>query len=288
MRLDHALDLYVQQLRADGRSEHTVRQYQRHVRLLDQWLGGQVRLEEVTHEHLARFLTADMARLRPDGRPKRATATNALRSSLRTFFAYAHAAGLTATNPARLIRRARCSAPPPRGLSREEQDRLLAVLGAAEGEAAERDHVLFELLLASGIRIGSALALDIGGVDLDRGELYLRSTKGDRPMTVYFNARIGALLRGHIGERVSGPLFESRHGQRVSSRQVARRLTFWCREAGVKGPAYPHRLRHSYGQRVYDQTHDPFAVMQALGHKAIASSLVYARPDPGRLRTLMG
>jgi hypothetical protein len=34
MRLDQALDLYVTQLRVDGLSVHTARQYRRHVRLL--------------------------------------------------------------------------------------------------------------------------------------------------------------------------------------------------------------------------------------------------------------
>jgi site-specific recombinase XerD len=283
MRLDQALYLYIEQLRADGRSEHTVRQYRRHVRLLDAWLGGTAHVEDMTHEDLARFLNTDQARLRPDGKPKKATAMNGLRSSLRTFFAYAHAAGLTRTNPARLIRRARCAPPPPRGLSRDEQERLLATLDAAEGEEAERDRVLFHVMLATGIRVGSALALDVEDVDLERGELYLRTTKGDRPMPVYFNRRIGDLLRGHVRDRASGPLFESRHGLRVSARQVQRRLAYWLEVAGCRR-ASPHALRHSFGQRVYEETRDPFVVMAAMGHRSIASTLVYVRNDPGRVR----
>jgi integrase len=196
---------------------------------------------------------------------------------LRTFFGYAHAAGLTTTNPARLIRRARCSPGPPRGLSRDEQDRLLAALAQATGEEAERDRVLFETMLATGVRVGSALALDVGDVNAEAGELYLRSTKGDRPMTVYFNARIGTLLRGLIGDRTEGALFESRHRHRISARQVARRLGFWCREAGIKGPTCPHGLRHTFGQGLYDRTRDPFLVQAALGHRSIASTMAYAR-----------
>ena len=37
MDVEHALDLFVIQLEADGRSPHTVRQYQRHVRALARW-----------------------------------------------------------------------------------------------------------------------------------------------------------------------------------------------------------------------------------------------------------
>lgn len=287
MRLDHALGLYIQQLRADGRSDHTVQQYQRHVRLLDRWLDGQVPVEDISHEVLARFLNSDAARNRPDGKSKRATSTNGLRSSLRTFHSYLHAAGITATNPARLIRRARCAPPPPRGLSREEQDRLLTVLDAAQGEAADRDRVLFGLMLATGIRVGSALALDVEDVDLDRGELLLRTTKGDRPFVVFVNDRVAALLRAHIGERTAGPLFFSRQAGRVSARQVGRRLVRWGRVAGIKGPTCPHGLRHSFATDLYRRTGDVLLVKEALGHRSIASTAVYARTEPGRLRAAL-
>ena len=286
MRLDHALDLYVQQLRADGRSEHTVRQYQRHVRLLHRWLGGQVRVEDLTHEHLAQFLNADVARNRPDGRTKKATATNALRSSLRTFFAYAHAAGLTATNPARLVRRARCGSAPPRGLSREEQDRLLATLAQAQGESAARDHALFSTMLATGVRVGSMLGVNIEDIDLTRGEILLRVAKGDTPLVVFINARITEILRRYIAGRVAGPLWESRHGVRLSSRQLTRRLWFWLARADCRRFS-PHSLRHSLAARIYAHTHDLLAVQAALQHRSIASSAVYARIDGQRLRGIL-
>jgi site-specific recombinase XerD len=281
MRLDQALDLYVEQLGADGRSEHTVRQYKRHIRLLDSWFGRAIRVEDITHKDVARFLNAPEARHRPDGKPKKATSMNGLRSSLRTFFAYANAAGLTRQNPARLIRRARCAPPPPRGLSREEQDRLLAVLDEAKGDEAERDRVLFRLMLATGIRVGSALALDVEDVDVEEGELYLRSTKGDQPTMVYFNGCIADVMRAYIRDRDSGPLFESRHRLRVSARQVQRRLSHWLERARCHR-ASPHALRHTFGQALYERSRDPFLVQAALGHRSITSTLVYVRVSRAR------
>ena len=105
--LDEALELFLVQLQADGRSSHTVGQYRRHVRLLASWLPPSVRVEEIGHESLARFLASPQARTRSDGSQKKPGSANALRSSLKGFFAYAHEAGYIAQNPARLIRRAR-------------------------------------------------------------------------------------------------------------------------------------------------------------------------------------
>ena len=286
MQILDALGLYQVQLDADGRSVHTRRQYERHVRLLARWLvagGRSTVVGEITHLVMAEFLVSPGARLRPDGKPKKATATNALRSSLRTFFAYAHAAGLTTQNSARLIRRARCGAPPPRGLSTDEQTRLLGVLDQAEGEAGDRDRVLYGLMLGTGIRVGSALGLDVEDVDLERAELLLRTTKGNAPQVVFLPDRIVLMLGEYLGDRTTGPVFDSRHRRRLSVRQVARRLQYWLERAGCRRYS-PHSLRHAFGQALYDQTGDPFLVQAAMGHRSIASTLVYARVGPTAIR----
>ena len=289
MEILDALGLYQVQLDADGRSVHTRRQYERHVRLLARWLvaGGRTTVVgEITHLVLAEFLVSPEARNRPDGRPKRATSANAMRSSLRTFFAYGHAAGLTPANPARLIRRARCAPAPPRGLTVPEQTRLLGVLDQAEGEAGDRDRVLFSLLLAAGLRIGSALAIDIEDVDTAGGQLYLRTVKGGGGQTIYFNERIGGLLQGLIGDQDEGPLFTSRHRRRMSARQVARRLHLWLERAGCRRHS-PHALRHTFGQELYERTRDVLLVQAALGHRAVESTLVYAHTSQDDLRNVV-
>lgn len=287
MEIEDALARFQTQLDADGRSPHTRRQYQRHVRLLSRWLrdtGRSTGVRDLTHETVASFLAAHVARTRPDGKPKKATTTNALRTSLGVFLRHCHDAGYAPTNAGRLIRRARCAPPPPRGLSRDEQARLLDVLSKATGEEADRDRVLFEVLLATGIRVGSALALDVGDVDLERGELLLRSMKNSSSMCVYFNKRVGALLRGLIADRTDAPLFESRHRRRLSARQVARRLAFWCREARIQRPTCCHGLRHSFATDLYRRTGDVLLVREALGHASLASTAIYVRTDPERLR----
>lgn len=287
MLIEDALRRYLVQLQADGRSPHTLKQYQRHVRLLARWLEGEGRdqeVETIDHEVLALFLVSDAATRRPDGRPKKATAMNTLRSSLRTFFGYLHAAGYVAANPARLIRPARCGTPPPRALSTDEQGRLLAALDAAATPEERRDRVLFRLMLATGIRIGSALGLDVEDVDLENGDLWLRRTKGDRPDRAFLPQDTVALLREHLANPGMGPLFTGRGGRRLSARHVQRRLRTRLVSAGITRPASPHSLRHTMATRLYEATGDVLLVKSALGHRSILSSVVYAQAVPRRLR----
>jgi site-specific recombinase XerC len=286
MQIRDALERYLTQIRADGRSEHTAGQYRRHITLLASCLGNR-EIEEIDHETLAKFLASPAARERPDHKVKKATSTNAMRTSLRTFFRYAHEAGYCRSNPARLIRRALCAPPPPRAMSDDEAGRLLLALSKGTGREAKRDHALFALMLGSGIRLGSALALEVGDVDLERGELLLRRTKGDVPTSVPLARAVRDHLRGYINGRTSGALFPGRNGAAMCARHVQRRLELWCRRAGIERHVKPHDLRHSFAISLYRRTRDLLLVQAALRHRSIASTTVYARCDEGRLREVL-
>src|SRR2546422_5428698 len=137
MRIEAALEKFLVQLQADGRSPHTIGQYRRHIRLFARWardVGPRCqRIESLDHEAIAQFLAASLANTRPDGAKKKATSTNCLRSSLKGFLAYLHRAGYIRHDPGRLIRRAMCSPPPPRAMSSDDQKQLLGVLAKSKG-----------------------------------------------------------------------------------------------------------------------------------------------------------
>lgn len=287
MQILEALDRFLLQLEADGRSPHTVRQYRRHVRLLAAWLvqgGHSGDVGEVDDQDLARFLVSPAARTRPDGQPKKAGSTNALRTSVRCFFGHLERAGLIDRNPARLIRLAITSPPPPRELRPHEEEKFRAVLEAAEGEEAQRDRVLFEFLIATGARLSSALALRVEDLDTMEGLARLRSMKRAREQVLYLSGRLKVLLAEHVGTRREGAVFCRRDGCPLTARHVQRRLRQWCSRAGLSRQVTAHSCRHAFALRIYRASNDLLVVQAALGHASLASSLVYARVDEVRVR----
>lgn len=106
MTIDDALERFVLQLRADGRSLHTRKQYERHVRLLGHWCRDVAPcgddIHRLDHEAIATFLASDAANTNAHGGTKKATSTNCLRSSLKGFFSYLHKAGYLRHDPSRL------------------------------------------------------------------------------------------------------------------------------------------------------------------------------------------
>lgn len=283
MEIEVALGDYLLQITADGRSPHTINQYRRHISLFASWLGER-ELEEVGHRDIARFLTSDVVQLRADGRPRKATSSNTIRSSLRTFFSFLHAAGFVDSNAARLVRRARCSPGPPRALSEGEQARLLAALDTAQTAAERRDAVLFRLLLATGARLGAVLAAEVEDLAASEGELRLRRQKRGGEGVVYIPRDVVEVLVEHLGGRREGWLFRGGGVAALGHRQVARRLAMWLDRARVERRASPHSLRHSFATNLYNATRDIALVGAALGHASISSTSVYARARPHEVR----
>lgn len=279
LSLPDALALFSDQLRADGRSQHTIDQYRRHVTAFADWAGslGLVdEIAEVDHVVLAKYLCSDGVLKRADGEAKKPATVNAVRSSLKGFFGYLADADYLPKNPARLIRRARCGSPPPRGLTREERLALMNTLARDEGGHARRDHALFHLLIETGIRMGSAVALDVGDFDCVGGWIEVRVAKGNYPQRHRMCEEVREHMERFLEGHGPGPAFVGRRGERLTTRHVGRLFREWTERAGFKRRASVHELRHTFAIRMYQRTRDIFAVQQALGHRSILSTVRYA------------
>ncbi len=288
MTVTEALGLFLTQLEADGRSIHTRGQYARHVRLLISWLGDEP-INSINHEDLAQFLSEEGATLRADGRPKKATSLNTLRSSLKVFFAYVHRAGYITEDPSRLIRRAICSPPPPRALNEDEQQRLLCTLEKSKDFEGERDHHLIRLMLGTGIRLSSALAIQVEDVDLGAREIEIRTAKGNAPDRVIMSRDVAEKIGSWIQDNSSGVLFPRRDGESITARHAQRRFRQWIKLAGITRKVSPHSCRHSFAMRVLERSQGDLTLVQAaMKHKSIASTMVYLRVNPDRLRKVIG
>lgn len=316
MRINDALQKFTTQLRADGRSPHTIQQYTRHVHLLATWIdakGTRDDIAAINHESIAAFLVSDLVQTTADGRIRKATSGNAIRSSLRNFFGYLHKSGDVVTDPTRLVRRARCSAAAPRALSHDEQGRLLRVLDDMESSgtlAERRDAILFKTMLGTGIRIGSALALDVADIDLGSGVVHVGHAKGGSSYRAFLPRDLVEVLGRYIGDRVSGPVFQGGGGNRITTRHAQRRFAAIMEKAAAQGRGVgmiergmdsvakarstrsttygTHSLRHTRAQELYGKTGDIMVVKEVLGHRSIASTLVYARVDEARMRAAVG
>jgi integrase/recombinase XerC len=289
MQVREALAAYELQLTGDGRSRHTIDQVRRHGRLLATWLeqqGHRGEVETLRHEDIAEFLASPALRQRADGQPRKASSGNAVRTSLKGFLKFSFVAGYASSDAGRLIRRARCPAPRPRGPSDAERDRLMAALANPTTPTDRRDAALYKLLALVGLRIGSAVATRVEDLDLAAGELVLRTVKNGDEQVVFLPATVVDALRAHLGSRTSGWIFPGAGQAHMTIRHARRRLDVWTARAGIRH-LHPHALRHGFAMAAYRKTRDIALTAKALGHRSLHATLVYASASDEDVRRLV-
>lgn len=280
MKLSLAIKCFETQLRADGKSERTRQAYLRDLGKLKCWLKRDAQVSIINPDTLARFLANGNCE------PKSPLTINRTKTALRVFFRFLTDAGNLSENPARLIRSTPTSRRAPGYLSPDETGRLLDAISQSDGPIARRDHVMFSLLLGTGIRLSSLVALSASDVNLAQGTLTITG-KGARQETVFLSARLRRVLNRYIRVQGTGngtPLFRSRNGTRLGPRQIQLRLQHWLEVAAITKPLSVHSLRHTFATRLYAKTGDLRLVQRALGHRHIATTEIYARVEDKALR----
>ncbi len=283
MKLSTAIRRFDAQLRADGKSPHTRAVYLRDLESFAAWVGKTTDTGRIRPTHLARYLGSASFTHMPCGEPRAVVSLNRSKSAIRSFFRFLTEAGHLKQTPARLVRSAPCHQKPPACLTEKEAYKLLATIKREKTLIAQRDHLIFALMLGTGIRLGSLVALNAGNVDLASGTIRVNG-KGNVEQLVFVNGRLKRLLKKHIGKRDAvHPVFLSVRGRRIGSRQVQLRLGHWLRRAGITRPCTVHTLRHSFATRLYEKTGDLRLVRRALGHRQITTTEIYSPVADGRL-----
>jgi len=268
MRLDEAITEYLDSLTDEGRSPRTVDAYMRDLRLLVFHLGPDADVGDVTPPQLLAFARSEAVVLRPDGEPRSRNSTNRTRSAVRGLFGFLVRLWVIRADPSRVLRIKAVKPPRPRVLSMGEEVRLLEVVAGEGTVVARRDSLMIRVLLGTGIRLSSLVAMNVE--DLDSSRLWIRA-KGERVLAVEVPEDLAGDLLEYVQGRDIGPVWLSARGRRLGKRQVQARLAMWVKKAGIKGVGV-HDLRRAFATRLYDETRDLRAVQRALGHRSLVTA----------------
>jgi integrase/recombinase XerC len=276
-----------------GRSEHTRRAYLGDLRSLFAFL------DERELNATPRTLTLPILRswLASQATAGAARTTLARRTSaVKTFTAWAVRSGLMDDDPAvRLqVPKARRTLP---SVLRQDQaiDAMNAAnTGAEQGDPlALRDHLIVEMLYATGIRVSELCGLDVDDVD-DGRRLVRVLGKGDKQRTVPFGDPAGralaAWLRGGrpaLATPSSGEaLLLGPRGGRLDQRQARTVVHQTMSAVGGAPDIGPHGLRHSAATHLLEGGADLRVVQELLGHSSLATTQLYTHVTVARLRAV--
>ena len=144
-----------------------------------------------------------------------------------------------------------------------------------------RDRVIIEVFLVTGIRCSALYKLDVNSVDLGNCTLIVTDKGGkvkvcDMPEVLVNHMKEWLQDRENIlGDKAEEALFISNRLKRVSKRNIE---DIVHRYSDVLGRNIsPHKLRATYGTRIYEETKDIVMVQECMGHANIETSRIYVR-----------
>lgn len=170
----------------------------------------------------------------------------------------------------------------PKGLSREDADRLLAAARRASHRYAfegVRNHAMIATFIFTGLRKGELLNLRMEDVNLARMTVYVIKGKGNKDRMVPISTRLAAILAEYMAERErlgrnSDYFFLSSRDDRPATPQILKRVVRDLQKRS-KVQFGIHALRHTFATLMLEGGCDIYSLSQMMGHTKITTTTIY-------------
>ncbi|MFT6098311.1 MAG: integrase/recombinase XerC [Arenicella sp.] len=273
------IDAYLQVLSVERRlSQHTIKAYRRDLNKLISFCDGRgLLLWQGLNNHVARLFSASL-----NAHGMHAKSIQRILSACRGMSAYLIQKGQLNTNPFDDVRAPKAEKRLPKTLSVDQVTSLVEI--SLDDPLSYRDKAMLELFYSSGLRLSELCSLDLN--DLNLPEKMLRVTgKGDRMRDLPIGRQADQAIRNWLLQRNSLPLkdyqalFVSKHGNRISVRNIQSRVKHWAAKQGIEVSVSPHMLRHSFATHLLESSGELRSVQELLGHANISTTQIYTHLD---------
>ncbi len=213
-------------------------------------------------------------------------------ATLRSFYKFLVKRNHISSNPVVVVRTPKQEKKLPRFLEYEEVKTLLNTppmntwLGA-------RDRAIMETLYSTGIRVSELVALNMDDIDF-LGEVVHVRGKGKKERIAPIGSSALQVIQHYMEYRNkraqnnnnfdSKVLFVNKHGSRLSTRSVRRKMDKYLKMAGLDPAISPHTLRHSFATHMLNNGADLRSVQELLGHQSLSTTQVYTHLTTTRLK----
>ncbi len=213
-------------------------------------------------------------------------------SSLRTFFSFLCQKGILEVNPAQSVSTPKQPRALPEFLHIDEIESLIESASSPD-PLGLRDRAIFELLYATGIRVGELVGLDIK--DLDYGFKYIKVMgKGRKERVVPVGEKALDALQNYLENgrplldkgSATDAMFLNKFGTRLTDRSVRRIIDKYIRIISINKKVTPHVFRHTFATHLLEGGADLRAVQELLGHVDVSTTQIYTHVTKERLKKI--
>lgn len=215
-------------------------------------------------------------------------------ATLRSFYKFLVKTNRRSSNPLTAVRTPKQDKKLPRFLEYEEIKRLLET-PPIETWLGARDRAILETLYSTGIRVSELVALNMDDVDF-LGEIVHIRGKGKKERIAPISSSALQAIQHYMEFRNKRAqsntnfdtkvLFVNKHGHRLSTRSVRRKMDKYLKMAGLDPNISPHTLRHSFATHMLNNGADLRSVQELLGHQSLSTTQVYTHLTTRKLKEI--
>ena len=202
-------------------------------------------------------------------------------AAVRTFFRFLCRQNYLTQNYASLVPAPKLPKKLVEVLQNEELSQLLDE-HTAETAVEKRDHAMWEMLYATGLRVGELSHLKLRDLDY-AGRCISVLGKGKKERLVLFGEKASAALDDYLRIRPEfiqsndpGYVFLNLKGKRLSETRIRQILRVRFREVAIYKKVSPHTLRHSFATHLLTSGADLRFIQELLGHSSLSTTQKYA------------
>lgn len=213
-------------------------------------------------------------------------------ATLRSFYKFLVKRNQLTSNPVVAVRTPKQEKKLPRFLDYEEIKKLLDT-PPQDNWLGARDRAILETLYSTGIRVSELVALNMDDVDF-LGEIVHVRGKGKKERITPIGSSALQVIQYYMEYRNkraqnntnfdSKVLFVNKHGRRLSTRSVRRKMDKYLKMAGLDPAISPHTLRHSFATHMLNNGADLRSVQELLGHQSLSTTQIYTHLTTTKLK----
>lgn len=139
--------------------------------------------------------------------------------------------------------------------------------------------VFINLIIATGLRLSSALNIKVSSYVPRDKKIYIQITKNSKGQVAYINDEMCRILNQYIKRfelTDNDYMFCTAEGTRLAKRTIQDNVATYNRKKSIKKTSI-HLMRHTFAKNYYEKTKDIYTLCQLLGHSSISITENYLR-----------
>lgn len=267
-----------------GVSENTVVNYLYDLEKFQQFLGDELKVDQVKDQHIRSFIYFISEFLAPTSQAR-------ILASVNHFFGFLVLQKIVQNNPVTFIELPKQTRKLPTVLSVDEIDSIQSMIDLSTPEGIRNDAII-ETIYCCGLRVSEL-------IDLRNSELYFEEGfirvlgKGSKqrfvPISHSAIKKIEVYLETVRSKQVIKPdnedyLFLNRRGAKLTRAMIFTIIKKLTELVGIKKNVSPHTFRHSFATHLLENGADLRAIQAMLGHESITTTEIYMHLDRQTLK----